>query len=275
MGPTTRRMNAPGLDSLYMLVFAVFGLGVGIERLSDNSFFLHLRTGWSILDAGVPHVDPYSYVASGTSWVAQSWLAEVIYGGLDRIAGPLAIRGLMAIIAALVFALVFGLALRITGERLRAALLCVAALAPLFVLWSERPLAFGLLLFVAVIWVVEVPESWVGRHELVVLVGVFWCWANVHGSFALGFAYLACILTDRFHHIFIREGMWPELEEHFALDRSENEPCVDNGKFHFTAFSSYMPVLKISRLAIDLKTLAITEEPLIEAAWPPAMVGSL
>lgn len=91
----------------------------------------------------------------------------------------------------------------------------------------------------------------------------------------VGFAYLVCILTNRFHHIFIRESMWPELEEQFALDRSENEPRVDNGKFHFTAFSSYMPVLKISRLVVDLTTLAIIEQPLIEAPWPPAMVTAV
>ncbi|MFO7592068.1 MAG: hypothetical protein R6X23_14445, partial [Acidimicrobiia bacterium] len=78
-----------------------------------------------------------------------------------------------------------------------AALLSVAALAPLFVLWSERPLVFGVLFLLVVIWVVEVPASWVGRHELAALVVVFWLWVNVHGSFALGFAYLGLHVVGR------------------------------------------------------------------------------
>lgn len=191
----TRRV--PGLDLLYTLVFAVAGLGVGIERLSDNSFFLHLQTGRLILDQGVPHADPYSYVARGTDWVAQSWLAEVVYAGLDRLAGPFAIRCLVAAVAVAVFVLTFRLALRLARDRLRAALLAVLALAPVFVLWSERPLVFGVLFLLVVIWVVEVPESWAGRHQGGVLVVVFWIWANVHGSFALGFAYLGLHVVGR------------------------------------------------------------------------------
>ena len=69
--------------------------------------------------------------------------------------------------------------------------LTIAALAGVFTLWSARPLVIGVLFLVVLLWVVEVPDSAVGRHPLVVLPILFWLWANVHGSFALGFAYLA------------------------------------------------------------------------------------
>src|SRR4029079_11163167 len=53
--PARPRLRAPGFDVLFTCVFALFGWGVGLERLSDNSFFWHLATGRLILDEGIPH----------------------------------------------------------------------------------------------------------------------------------------------------------------------------------------------------------------------------
>jgi hypothetical protein len=195
--PAHGRLRPPGLDTLFTLVFALFGWGVGIERLSDNSFFWHLRTGGLILDHGIPHADPYSYVAKGTPWVAASWLAELTYGSLDRLAGPFAIRFFGGLVGAAITVLAFRLALRLAHDRIRAALVTVAALAPLYTIWSERPLLLGVLFFVATLWVVEVPDGTLGRRELIALPVIFWLWANVHGSFALGFAFLGLHVLGR------------------------------------------------------------------------------
>ncbi|HEY8216643.1 MAG TPA: hypothetical protein VIH82_05885 [Acidimicrobiia bacterium] len=191
------RVRAPGFDLLFTLVFALFGWGVGIERLSDNSFFWHLRTGGLILDHGIPHSDVFSYTASGHPWVAQSWLAEVLYAGLDRAAGPFAIRVLGGLVGMAIAVLAFRLALHLARDRVRAAGVTVAALAGLYTLWSERPLLMGVLLLVGLLWVVEARDSWVGRHPLVALPVLFWLWANVHGTFALGFAYLGLHFLGR------------------------------------------------------------------------------
>jgi len=145
----SRHRQPPGLDFLFTAVFAFFGFAVGIERLSDNSFFTHLVTGRYILDHGIPHHDSYSFTAPGTKFVAQSWLAELLYGVLDRTAGPFGIRLLGALTGAAITVLAFRLALRLSRERMRAALISVAALSGLFVLWSERPLLLGLLCFIA------------------------------------------------------------------------------------------------------------------------------
>lgn len=194
--PSTSR-RGPGLDFLFTAVFAVFGLGVGIERLSDNSFFTHLATGRWILDHGLPREDIYSFTAPGSKWVVQSWLAEVLYAQLDRSFGAFGIRLLGAFTGMAITVLVFRLALRLTRERVRAALISVAALAGLYTLWSERPLLLGVLFLVVLLWVVEVPDCLVGRHPLVAMPVLFWLWANVHGSFALGFAYLGLHLLGR------------------------------------------------------------------------------
>jgi len=191
------RWRPPGLDFLFTAVFAVFGFSVGIERLSDNSFFTHLLTGRYILDHGIPHHDSYSFTAPGTKFVAQSWLAELLYGVLDRTFGPFGIRLLGALTGAAITVLAFRLALRLARERMRAALISVAALSGLYVLWSERPLLLGLLFFMILLWIVEVPDCWVARRPYVSMPVVFWLWANVHGTFALGFLYLGLHLLGR------------------------------------------------------------------------------
>jgi hypothetical protein len=55
----------------------------------------------------------------------------------------------------------------------------------------------GVLFLLVLLWVVEVPESWVGRHPLVVVPVLLWLWVNVHGSFALGVAYLGLHVLGR------------------------------------------------------------------------------
>ncbi|MCZ7531196.1 MAG: hypothetical protein M5U31_13195 [Acidimicrobiia bacterium] len=185
----TRR--APGLDGLITATFALAGFGFGLQRLFDNSFLWHLRTGELILDSGgIPRVDPYSFTASGTSWVDQSWLVQVAYAALDRTVGPWGIRLLGAVAGALLMVLLFRLALRFAGETWRAAGLTLVAVLTIRELWTVRPLAFGLVAFVGLVWIVEVRESWVRRHVVVVLPVLFWLWVNAHGSFALGFVYL-------------------------------------------------------------------------------------
>ena len=148
------RWQPPGLDFLFTAVFALFGFAVGIERLSDNSFFIHLTTGRFILDHGIPREDSYSFAASGTKFVAQSWLAELLYGVLDRSFGPFGIRVLGALTGAAITVLAFRLALRLSRERMRASLVTVAALSGIYVLWSERPLLLGLLFFMILLWIV-------------------------------------------------------------------------------------------------------------------------
>jgi len=125
------RRRAPGLDGLFTAVFALFGWALGIGQLSDNSFFWHLRTGRLILDSGFPHRDPFSFTAPGAHWVVQSWLAETLYAGVERVAGDFGIRLLIGLTGVAIAVLAFRLAWRLTRNRVRAALLTIAALAGL------------------------------------------------------------------------------------------------------------------------------------------------
>src|ERR1700750_942452 len=91
----TARANAAArprgltLAAAFTAAFAVGGWKVGLQRLHDNSFMVHLTTGRWILDHGIPYHDVYSFTAPGTRFVAQSWLAEVVYALLERSVGPI------------------------------------------------------------------------------------------------------------------------------------------------------------------------------------------
>jgi beta-lactamase class A len=185
------------MAALFTMVFALGGWRTGLSRLADNSFMWHLRTGERILDHGVPHADPYSFTAAGIRWIAQSWLAEAIYGIVDRAAGGFGLRLLVATTGALIAGLAYRLVLRICADHVVATVLTLAAVGASFTLWSERPLFLGLLAFVGLLWIVEVPDSAVGRRPLVAVPALMWFWANVHGTFALGFAYLALHVAGR------------------------------------------------------------------------------
>lgn len=194
-GETSRR--APGLELVFSVLFVLAGWWVGIRPLSDNSFFWHLRIGQYMLDHGVPHGDVFSYTVPGIHWVAQSWLAELAYGALDRTFGAFAIRVVIALTGAAITLLSYRLARRLCGDRVRAALISVVAYLATMVVFSERPLAFGLALALVVVWIVEVPDTRISRHPIIALPVVLWFWANVHGSFALGVLYIALHVLGR------------------------------------------------------------------------------
>jgi hypothetical protein len=189
--------RGPGLELVFSVLFVLAGWWVGIRQLSDNSFFWHLRIGRYMLSHGVPHGDVFSYTAPGIHWVAQSWLAELAYGVLDRSVGPLGIRVLIAVTGAAITLMVYRLARRITGDRVRAGLMSVVAYLAIMVVFSERPLAFGLAFALVVVWIVEVPEARISRRPLIALPVVLWFWVNVHGSFALGVVYIGLHVLGR------------------------------------------------------------------------------
>jgi hypothetical protein len=111
--------------------------------------------------------------------------------------GGFGIRLLIGLVGAGIGMLTYRLALRLVRDRLVACGLTAAALAGIYTVWSERPLLFGVLFLLVLLWTVEVPDSVVGRHPLVVVPVLMWLWANTHGTYQLGFAYLGLHLLGR------------------------------------------------------------------------------
>jgi hypothetical protein len=189
--------RAVSMAGIITMLYGFGGFALAARSLGDNSFLWHLRTGELILDHGIPHRDPYSFTAAGTHWIAQSWLAELMYGALDRSVGAIGIRIAVGLAGAWVAIFLFRVGLHATNDRVRALALGIPALACSFSVFSERPLMFGLALLCVLVFTVEVPGSFVGRHPRVVIPIVMWLWVNVHGTFSLGFLYLVVYLGAR------------------------------------------------------------------------------
>jgi hypothetical protein len=179
-GPADRsRREGPRVGTVAGLVVVIAGALIGAQPLQDNSFLTHLATGRLMLADGLPTVDPYSATAAGEPWVVQSWLASLLYGAVDAVAGPLGLRVLMAVTTAVLAALVWRLADPARSLVPRLAIVS-AALGVGLTTWAERPLLFGLIGIALVLLAGE------GRLDHRWMVPLFWLWANTHGSFPLG-----------------------------------------------------------------------------------------
>lgn len=192
-GETVARAARGGLIRVYAIAFALAGFSFGIVPLHDNSFMWHLRTGQWILDNhAIPHHDMYSFTASGANWVAQSWLAELGYGVVERyLGGAFGLRLLGAVLGMAIALSMFRLALHFGRDRLRAGAITGLGVIVMLNIWSLRPLMFGILAMIGLIYCVERPDTRLGRHLYVSVPVIVWLWTNVHGTFVLGYGYLA------------------------------------------------------------------------------------
>ena len=181
--PDVGGLRLPGPQGLVVAGAAVAAGRIGLRPITDNSTLVHLRTGIELVQHWhLPHHDPYSYTAAGHVWVVQSWLASLTYGLANAVGHHALVLEQVALMAA-VGAVTALVARSTTAWRSGlAAALAISASAPG---WSPRPLMFGLLCLGLTILVVERRASpwW--------LIPVAWLWANTHGSFPLGLAWLA------------------------------------------------------------------------------------
>ncbi len=186
-----RRRRGVSLAGVIGLLAAALGLLIGLGPLNDNSFLTHLATGRLILDTGaVPSADPFSFTAPGQAWVVQSWLASVVYAGVERWFGTGGLLALVGLTGAALGALVWALT-RAAGSLLGRVLLAGLVLAVGAGMWGERPFLFGLVFLALTMLAAEdrLSPRW--------LVPVFAAWVNVHGSFPIGLAALAVAALGR------------------------------------------------------------------------------
>jgi len=192
------RSRTPSMGIVFAVLVTFFGWMAGLERLSNSSFLWHMVTGHWILDHGaVPHHDLFSYTAAGHPWVAQSWLAETTDAAIERYLGSPAIRLFDAAIGAGIAYLAYRLAVRKTRDHVTGVFLALVAVVTSASQWSERPLFLGILAMLALVWVVEAPDSLLGRKPLITIPVLMWLWLNVHGTFPFGYGYLVLHLAGR------------------------------------------------------------------------------
>jgi len=193
--PSSRRLSVAHLLVVLPWVALVIDAWAPIR---DNSFLWHIRAGALQIDAGsVLTTDPFSFTMFGERWLTQSWLGELLYSwGEDVTHGLGFVPWLLLVFSAITF-LAMGL---VAYERSRSLTSTAVVLMLSTVLFLPflvpRPVIFSFALFALVLVAWERPDR---RWALPFL---FWIWASMHGSFAIGLAYVGLSLIAR------REWKW-------------------------------------------------------------------
>jgi hypothetical protein len=191
------RLAPPSLDTVVTIFIALAGWHANLNPIGDNSTFCHLRTGQWMLAHGLPRTDIFTFTAAGSSWVPESWLADLVYGAIDRLAGTRGLVFFHAMLGATIGALWFRIARRLNRDTMRATIVTLLSIAACYTLWSPRPLMIGILCFLALVFLVEISDWAFGGRAALLMPPLLWLWANTHGSFVLGFAYLGLHLAGR------------------------------------------------------------------------------
>ena len=173
-----------------------------MQPVVDPDIWWHLRTGQWIVDHGtVPTTDPFSAYGQGKTWIAYSWLFEVLVYGLHHWLG---LKGIV------LFRVVIGLALLAAVHRLisrreprfvRGTVLAALAFVALSFLFRERSWLFSILFYTITLDVVLELRQGRPNRGVLLLPLLFAFWANIHVQVVNGFVLLglACVapLLDR------------------------------------------------------------------------------
>lgn len=155
----------------------------------------HLKAGEVIVEQGrIPTTDPFTYTAEGRRWVTHEWLAEVVFHGVDRLGGLDALIVMKAVLAMAALALAAAAGLTGPGwrDRLGPVALGVLLAAPLLTARAfARPHMMTAVLLAAVLLLLCRERDRGGRRTWLLLLPVFWVWANVHAGFVLGILLVA------------------------------------------------------------------------------------
>ena len=198
------------------LLFGGIFLYVNYRPLLDSKIWLHVHQGqWTLTHAALPETDATQPLSEGMTVVMTDWLSQVVFALADQWGGPQYVSNLFAVAMLgcfLMLARVFYLQTRNVGLMIVG--VGIVLLLGRHLQSSAGPDVFGHACFAALLWLVtRLVASGFGplRGSRVngetaargawpywaVTAALFVAWANLHGSFLLGIAVLACCAVGR------------------------------------------------------------------------------
>ncbi|MCC6146755.1 MAG: hypothetical protein IT308_04235 [Anaerolineaceae bacterium] len=193
--PSGRRPRThTSLLFLSLLLFVILAIAF-LLPVQPNDYWWYVRIGREIAaQGGIPTVETLSYTQAGQPVVYQTWLAGLIFWGVDVLGGP-ALTILLRAVLIGGFYLFIWLALRESGAgpKLASLLTLLAALAASSN-WAMRPQLFAYPLFGFSLWALVRWQK--GKTKTIwLLPPLAALWVNLHGSFLLLFFLLAAALA--------------------------------------------------------------------------------
>lgn len=203
----------------FAALLSVHCLILSFQPLYHAEVWEHLAEGrMTATSRALPKLAPYLNLAAGVETVQNSWLAQTGAYLLQTRWGLPAVQFLQTALATGCLLLLCVVAYRRTGS----VGWTVACLGAFYLLnWFQfamaRPQMAGLLAFVALV-MSSLSPRWHARYWLLVPL-LFAAWANVHGSFCAGLAWLACLAVGRGIDIWRRSGRFTSLLADTAVRR--------------------------------------------------------
>jgi hypothetical protein len=163
---------------------------LGAKLLNDPDSYWHIAVArWILEHSAFPTGDPFSHTMPGAHWIAFEWLSEMVYAGAHAVAGWPGV----IVVAAAAIALAFAILMHFLLQRLDTVPALIMGLAAV-VLTAPHMLArpHALVLPVMVAWVGALVGA-VERRTAppFVFLPLIALWANLHGSVAIGVAFIA------------------------------------------------------------------------------------
>jgi hypothetical protein len=189
----TAERGSPRRFSLAHLALLVPFVALVIDAwapIRDNSFLWHVRAGELQMNAAeVLTADPFSFTMLGERWLTQSWLAELLYSWGESNWGLGFVPPMMLLLSSITFLGIALTAFRRSRSEWSTAIVVALTTLLMISFLVPRPVLFSLALFVLVVAAWDRPST---RWTIPFL---FWIWASVHGSFAIGLVYLGLTIV--------------------------------------------------------------------------------
>jgi len=193
-----RPQSYPLFDKLLFGAFVLLvpiALGSASTIFDDGDVSWHIATGqWILAHGQVPRTDPFSFTMTGQPWVAYEWLAEVIYALGFNLAGYAGVGAIVAIAMMILHFIIFSqLRHRVDPAALLLAFMAMdITLAP-FMLARPHVLVWPILAG----WTAGLLRARdQARPPPLALALLMLVWANLHGSFVIGFVIAGACALD-------------------------------------------------------------------------------
>lgn len=177
------------------------------KSIADPDIWWHMNNAQILLQQHHwIRFDSYSYTVTGIPWVNSEWLAEVFYYVAWMIGGLKGVFLLYLGMAEVVMLGLFYLSYKVSGSIKAAFLVDCVAVALAVVNFGPRTILFGWACMVIMLFILWRFETY-GRAPLWTLPIVFCLWANLHGSWLIGFVVFGIIYAAG-----LLQGNWGNIE---------------------------------------------------------------
>ncbi len=191
-------------------LFLILIFFMAIRLPVDTDFWWHLRSGQLTVQNRAPILqDVTSFTAFSQPWVNHSWLSQVIFFEIYKIAGETGVMLFVAIIATISIAFIY---LRLKGNIFLKSLVILLGVLTTAVVWSPRPQLLSLLFFALLLFFVEGENFKINTSTLILLPIFFIVWGNLHAGFSIGFIYLLCKLAGMIFDLIISNSWTDKIK---------------------------------------------------------------